>query len=135
MNPGTETKSRDGADPGRPAVEWIFGAVSAALVVALALFFAYQAAFGGVGPPDLRVIVVRSNEMANGTLLRVVVANEGDDAASAVTLSARRPGQAFAKRIELDYVAGHSTKSGAFLFDERVEAADVEVEIDGYSAL
>ena len=129
-----DRESQDGPRPGKPLVEWIFGGASACLVAGLALYFGYQAMVGGARPPALRVVVERVEAAAQGTLVRVAVTNDGDDAASGVGVTASQPERSIMKRIEFDYVAGGSTRHGAFLFIEPVAAETLRVEIDGYSA-
>jgi len=120
----------------RPAVEWVFGIVSAAVVAGLLLMLAYQALFGAARPPELSISIERIDRLDRGVLVAIAVANGGDMAASAVRAHASAPdasGAVVRKRIEFDYVAAHAVRRGAFVFSGPVAAEDVSVEIDGFT--
>lgn len=122
---------------GRPAVEWVVGAVSAVLVACVAGFLAYQAAFGNTVPPRLSVSVDRFEPVSNGTLVEVVVRNDGDRTAAGVVAqlaTADAQGQTIRKTIRFDYVPGHAARRGAFLLDDpQLSRADVRPSIDGFT--
>lgn len=121
----------------RPAVEWIVGGVSAVLVACIAAFLAYQAAFGDSVPPRLSVSVDRFEQVSNGTLVEVVVRNDGDRTAAGVVAQvamADGQGQTIRKTIRFDYVPGHATRRGAFLLDDpQLSRAEVRPSIDGFT--
>lgn len=120
----------------RPAVEWIVGAVSGLAVVVLIVFLFYQAAFRVEEPPVLSVAIEGIEQHPQGTVVKVVVANDGDEAAAAVSVRATRTiaGQDVApSRIEFDHVAGHGIRRGRFVFSGAPLTADeVEIGIEGF---
>lgn len=132
MTGGTE----DRFDEGRPAIEWVVGAVSAILVGCLILYLGYQALFGQTRPPDLVTTVERIDKLNNGTVIMVAVANRGDEAAAAVTVFASASdasGRALRKQIEFDYIAAHAVRRGAFVFPGPISSDAVDVDIGGYT--
>ncbi len=132
MNEKEQTRS----EKARPAVEWIFGSVSAAVVVGLVLFLGYQALFGDNRPPELSVSFEGVDQFDNGTVVMVAVANRGDEAAAAVTVYASTPdasGRASQKQIEFDHIAAHAVRRGAFVFPGPVDPAALQLEIGGYA--
>lgn len=129
-----KTKPAGRAGNGRPLIEWVFGGVSAAVVAALILFLGYQALFGDARPADLMVTIERIDRLESGAEVVVALENRGDRAASAVAVYASERGDgASRQRIEFDYVAAHGVRRGAFIFPEPVEAADLLVEVGGYT--
>lgn len=132
MNEKEQTRS----EKARPAVEWIFGSVSAAVVVGLVLFLGYQALFGDNRPPELSVSFEGVDQFDNGTVVMVAVANRGDEAASAVTVYASAPdasGRASQKQIEFDHIAAHAVRRGAFVFPGSISSDALQFEIGGYT--
>lgn len=131
-----ERTRRRQPQPARPAVEWIAGALSCALVVALIAFLFYRAVSEDAPTPDLSVTIEGIEQAAGGTIVRIAVANSGDAAASAVTVHAARrdaPEGDAGRQIEFDYVAGHAVRRGAFVFpDAAIAPGDLEVEIGGF---
>lgn len=122
---------------GRPAIEWVVGFVSAALVSCIIAFLAYEALFGGATPPDLAVSIDRVDRMRNGTLVEVIVRNDGDRTAAGVVAQVATmgaAGQRIRKTIRFDYVPGHATRRGAFLLDDAgISPADLQLSIDGFT--
>lgn len=120
----------------RSAVEWIVGAVSGLAVVALIVFLFHQAAFRVAQPPALTVAIEGIEQGPHGTVVKVAVANHGDDAAAGVRVRATHAAAAqdlVHKQIEFDYVAGHGIRRGSFVFSgTAVSASDVEIEIEGF---
>lgn len=117
--------------PQRPFIEWIVGTLSAALVAGLAGYLLYEAAFGDVRPPDLRVTIENVEPVDGGTQARIVVRNHGDRAASGVTVRATGL-RDDTRQIEFDYVAGHSVRYGAIILPQQISASDLRIEIGGY---
>jgi len=123
--------------PKRPLIEWIFGAVSAGLVVALVGFLAWEAVFAGSRPPELVLELTSVEPAGNGTTVKIAIANRGDEAASAVIVQASAQdasgGEPLQKQIEFDYVPGHGTRYGAFIMPGKVAAEGIRIEIGGYA--
>lgn len=118
----------------RPLIEWAIGAVSAALLLLLLSFMARQALFHDSTPPALMVRVTDIRQTVHGTVVSVLVENRGDKAASAITVGATRKaeGEESSKEIEFDYLAGHSSRRGEFVFPDKDLRQDmVELEVNG----
>ena len=127
-----DKREQKSGDDGRPALEWVVGAVSAVLVSCLVLYLGYQAAFGDDRPAELLVSVEQVRHGDGTTTVKVAVSNRGDEAAAAVAVLATGA-DASPRRIELDYVASHATRRAAFVFPGTVAVEDVTVEIGGYA--
>ena len=129
-------KEQNRSDRSRPVIEWIFGSVSGAVVVGLVLFLGYQALFGDTRPPDLFVSIEGVQELDNGTVVTFAVANRGDKAVSAVTISAAAADAsegASEKQIEFDYIAAHSVRRGDFVFPGPVAGESLRIGCGGES--
>lgn len=124
------------SDTARPAVEWIVGALSCVMVVTLIAFLLYQALFHDGRPPDLSIVIEAVEQTGSGTVVRVAVANAGDEAAAGVRVYAARtdaPDHQMRNEIEFDYVAGHAVRRGAFVFrDATIRPDSLDVEIGGF---
>ena len=119
----------------RPAIEWIAGALSCAMVLALITFLLHQALFRDARPPDLSVVIEGFEHSGTGILVRIAVTNSGDEAASAVRVHAAPSGETesgMRKEVEFDYVAGRSVRRGAFVFPDAAIRGNLDVEIDGF---
>jgi uncharacterized protein (TIGR02588 family) len=120
-------------DAGRPLIEWVVGAISAALVAGLLLYLGHQALFGESRAAALDVSVERVASSGNATTVTVAVANRGDKAAAAVTVLASGPGASASRQIEFDYVAAGARRRGAFVFPGAVSPDEIKVELGGYT--
>lgn len=129
-------KAKTGSGGRRPAVEWVFGAVSAAGVAGLVVFLGYQALFDDSRPAALFVSVEGVERVDAGTVVTVAVANRGGETASAVTVYASAPdasGRASQKQIEFDYIGAHAVRRGAVVFPGAVAPDALRLEIGGYA--
>lgn len=121
----------------RPLVEWIFGAVSAAIVAALLLYLLTMTLSGPGGPPDLVARLDRVEKVSAGWLASATIENRGDATAAQVMLHAvLKPssGKGEQREIVFDYVPAHSRRHGAFLFQQEPRAAgDISFVVQGYS--
>lgn len=124
-------------DIDKPMIEWIVGGISAAIVAVLLGFLVYEALFADSLPPSLTATIEALEPTDEGTVVRVAVTNGGDKAAAAVQVQCivvGREGAEANREIELDYVAGHGVRRGAFIFAERLDPQlPIEVEIVGYT--
>jgi uncharacterized protein (TIGR02588 family) len=129
----TDTKTTLSDNHGRPVVEWILGGISAIVVSGLIAFLAYKAWLGDNSPPRLVVSVDKIEQMGNGALVTISVTNNGDEAASAVVVVATTTEDEPQKNIELDYIAAHAVRRGAFVFDRTgLSENDITLEISGF---
>ena len=117
----------------RPPVEWIVGALSCVVVVALAGFLLYRALSEDTPTPRLSVAVEAVEQGAGGALVRIVLSNGGDATAAGVRVRATRRDDGAAGEIEFDYVAGRAVRRGAFVVAGGALAPeDVVLEIVGF---
>lgn len=122
-------------EPSRPIIEWVFGAVSAAIVAAVIAFLGHGALFGEGKPPDLVATMERLEKVGDGTLVVVAVANRGDSAASDVGVRAivTGAGEAAAREIRFDYIAARASRRGAFVIEGKdVGKDDLRLAIHGF---
>lgn len=123
-------------EKGRPAIEWVFGAASAIVVIGIVAFLAYQAAFERRRSPELAATIEKLEQVGNGTLVVIAVSNRGEEAAANVGVAAvvtRGGEQAAAKEIVFDYVAAHAVRRGAFVVEgQDVGEEDLRLTIHGY---
>ena len=119
--------------PARPAVEWVVGIFSALLLVALIAFLLDRALSADGRPPRLSVAIEGIERTQGGTVVWIVLANDGDGTAAAVRVQAARKdarGDDARREIEFDYVASQAVRRGAFLFaDAQISASDLDVEV------
>ena len=123
------------ASGGRHPVEWVVGALSGLLVVALFAYLAWSAFANGDGPPRFRTAVERVTHGTDGFHALVAVANDGGqtaaDVAVAGTLSAGGGEETGGFRI--DYLPAGSTRRGTLVFRSDPRQGGVRIAITGYS--
>lgn len=127
--------ARRGTERQRPVIEWVFGAVSGAIVLALLGFFAYEALFASVLPPKLQARVERLERDGATTTVFVAVSNEGDEAAADVGIEAiaATPTDPATRDLRFDYVPAKGLRRGALIFEGRdLQEADVRLVVKGY---
>lgn len=115
-------------------IEWIVGAISAALVAALLGYLAYQFAVSARSLPDLIITEAAEPGDLPGQI-RFTVSNRGGRTASAVsvTLTLRDGGRAVAeRRLVIDYVAADSEAAGGFLLPQGSEGLTPVLAVEGY---
>lgn len=108
-------------------VEWVLGAVSALLVLAVVGFLVREGLGPAAAPPDLRVAEAPSSVPGQ---IRFAVGNRGGRTARSVTvalvLGAER------RTLTVDYVPAHSEVTGGFLLPPGVDRAETGLEVEGY---
>ncbi|WP_067334297.1 hypothetical protein [Stappia indica] len=131
----TDASSRSADD--RPMIEWVVGCFSALLVACVGGFLAYEAAFGEATPPALAASIGRIERERSGTVVEVLVRNDGDRTAAGVVVQVATTGvdgRQVRKTIRFDYVPGHGTRRGAFLLEgAELSQADMQLSIDGFT--
>ena len=111
-------------------VEWVLGAASAAVVLAIVGFFVWQGLGETRAPARLSVAPVAAEA---GNELRFAVRNDGGRTATGVVVRLRvRSGDRVLeeRRLTLDYLPGHSEVMGAFALAAAGDA--VELSVEGY---
>jgi uncharacterized protein (TIGR02588 family) len=128
------TNGTDQAVPQRPYIEWAVGLLSATLVICLATYLLYEAAFGTVMPADVRVTVESIEATDGGINARIAVRNHGDKAAAGIVVRATLMAAdgPDTRQIEFDYVAGQSVRYGAIVLPQETSASDLRIDIGGY---
>ena len=107
--------------------EWAIGALSGALVLALAGYLAWEGLRAGRTPPVLSVAA----EPAPEDELRFTVRNDGGRTATAVALSLRL-GDGAERRLVIDYLPGHSEASGGFVLPAGTPPDAAGIVVEGY---
>ena len=111
-------------------LEWVLGAVSAAVVLAMVGYLVWQAVAETRSPARLSVAPVAAEA---GNELRFAVRNDGGRTATGVVVRLRvRAGDRLVeeRRLTLDYLPAHSEATGAFVPAPEGEA--VELSVEGY---
>lgn len=117
----------------RPAIEWIFGAISAAAVACLMLFLFYRALVPDGERERLTVTVERIEPLANGVAVQIRLVNAGGDPiAGASVLAIAADGSFETREIGFDFVAARSVRRGVFLLPAGVDGGAASFEVGGY---
>jgi uncharacterized protein (TIGR02588 family) len=108
-------------------IEWIAGIVSAAIVLAVMGFLAFEAVVKSGGIADLAVIPVERGMTQAGLAVTFEVRNAGHAAAAAVEV-AGGDGQ-----ITIDYVPAGASRMATLIFPPETSPEEIEVRVVGYS--
>ncbi len=117
-------------------IEWLTGAVSAALVAGMIGWIGYEAATGSEGQPELSTRIVHQEKTGAGYRVTFLIENAGKRTASAVVVQGEiKDGDRVVETSEVtfDYVPANSSASGALLFRSDPEAGRPEIRPAGYS--
>lgn len=114
----------------RPMVEWVIGALSAVMVLALLGFLAIEGIARAPGEPRFRVEILAIEQAAEGIAARIEVINEGEAAAAAVTVEGTTASGQHAS-IQFDYIAGHGRRRGVLYFPDG-NGAGLEIHVSGH---
>jgi uncharacterized protein (TIGR02588 family) len=114
-------KSRAGRHkPSRvSAIEWVLGALSAAMVVAIIGFLLYQALAVSVRPPQFDVVAGKTERRGDAYYVAFQVFNRGGATVADVTVEGQlMDGDRSLETGEtvLDYLPGQSERQGALVF-------------------
>jgi len=111
----------------------IFGAIAALATLGIIVWDGIR---GDGGPPELTVEAVAVHEQGQGYVLEILVSNDGDNAAAAVTVRGElsRDGEvAEESEASFDYVASKSQRRGGLIFAEDPRDYQVTVRTVGYT--
>lgn len=114
------------------AIEWVLGALSAAIIVGLAGFLAYEGATRTGSEPLLSLRVLRIVEQANGHGVVVEVRNQGHATAADVEIAGIRSGDPLVRQVTLDYAPAESAREVTLVFAAPVSEAELELFVLGY---
>jgi uncharacterized protein (TIGR02588 family) len=119
-----------------PAIEWIAGLCSLALVLGTLAFLAFQALHQQGQLPDLRLDVAAVTPTASGHTITVVVRNMSHQAAAEVAIegvAAEGKGNNVRAEARLDYVPGLSERRAILVFQAPVNSAELKLRVLGYT--
>lgn len=121
--------------PQTPVLEWVLGALGAALLVSCIGFLIWKSAQGADEPGRVTMDVTRTLALEDQYLMEFEVHNAGTQTLAALNVTARLlDGE---KEVEsaqavIDYVPGRSTRSGGFYFRTDPRQHRVELNAGGY---
>lgn len=114
----------------RPLIEWIIGAISGILTLALLGFLLVRGIVREPQGPELSVSVTSLEFQAEGFAARIELVNGGDAAASAISVEGTLPSGA-SSAIEFDYIAGGATRRGTLQFTD-TDPAGLKLRVTGH---
>ena len=117
------------------AIEWIFAALSAALVLFMLGFLLVEGLTNAVQIPVLSIVAGQAEQMGAAFEVPFLVRNDGEATAASVLVEAVvSPGSPSEQRSEvtLDYVPARSTTEGGFVFTEDPRGLPLQVRVLGY---
>jgi uncharacterized protein (TIGR02588 family) len=119
-----------------PLVEWVIGAVSAAIFVGTIGFLLYEVLQPGPDAPQLTVTVLRVHESNGSYVVDVSVRNSSRAAAADVHIAGVVPSQGGGSvrgEARIDYVPGLSTRRATLVFSGVDPGKDPPVQVVGYT--
>lgn len=117
-------------------IEWMTGAISGLIVLAMTAWIAYHAVTDAGGKPELSIAVLESKAVAKGYEITLTVDNRGNRTAAAVPVTGELVDdgtQIETHTIVFDYVPTRSSVTGAILFEADPSAHELHLRIDGYA--
>ena len=128
-------RSRNKADGGIPAAEWIFAAIGFALVSATLSFLAYRAFAAGDSPPDIKIRVESITQLREGYLVTIAATNRGERTAANVKVEAdlKAPaGTVETSEMSFTYLPPRSERTGGLFFRRDPRTFELSVGAKGY---
>lgn len=125
---GDDKPERKGREVGR--LEWVVGALGAAIVAAVLGVLGYEAAIYEDGPPALVATVISVTATEGGHVVRFRTENRGASTAAEVVVRARlKRGDEVLEEAEttLDYVARKSDREAGVIFRADPRSAELEI--------
>ncbi|MCF3642150.1 TIGR02588 family protein [Rhizobium sp. TRM95111] len=117
-------------------IEWLTGLVSAALVLAIVAWIAYEAIRREDTPPDLTITVLDTRRTGSGHRVTFEIRNAAPTSAAAVTVVGEiRGGDSVLDRAEVifDYVPAESKAKGALIFEDDPAAGMLVIRPTGFT--
>ncbi len=133
-NERSETDQEQTSQPG--AVEWIFAAVSAVLVLAMLGLLLYEALDQDVAFADFQAEQLQTERVGSRYLVRFRVTNRGDVTAATVLVEGTlKRGDASVETsvATFDYLPSRSEQRGGLLFSNDPAEYMLSLEAKGYS--
>lgn len=130
--PSRQTKTGDDHNDKAHAIEWVLGALSAAIILGLAGFLVFEGVTRTGSEPLLSLRVVRVVEQANGYGVVVEVRNQGHATAADVEIAGIQDGAPLVRQVTLDYAPAESTREITLVFAGPVAADELQLVVLGY---
>jgi uncharacterized protein (TIGR02588 family) len=119
-----------------PLLEWIVGALGAALVCGSIGFLVYHALARDQTPPDIRIVAERVLDLQNGYLVQFRAFNQGNSAAAEVGIEgelAGPDGDTEVSEVVLDYLPPRSDREGGLVFSRDPRAGQLSLRAKGHA--
>jgi uncharacterized protein (TIGR02588 family) len=128
------TKTSRAALQTAPLLEWIVGALGAALFFGIVGVALHHGATDKGAPPSISAAVERIEPVPDGYVVTFEARNHGDITAAQVRLVARLTTPTGAEEHEavLDFVPPQSARRGGFFFENDPRAGVMRIAADGY---
>jgi uncharacterized protein (TIGR02588 family) len=120
-----------------PLLEWLVGALGAALVCGTIAFLVYHALARDRTPPDIRVLTEHVLELQSGYLVQFRAFNQGNSAAAEVAIEgelAGPDGDTEVSEVVLDYLPPRSDREGGLIFSRDPRAGQLTLSAKAYAA-
>lgn len=117
-------------------IEWIFGIISACLVLAMIGWVGWQALSSTGGKPLLSIEILNQTKQGPSFEVEFLIKNDGPMAAAGVTVQGELTanGQSLETReVVFDYVPAHSEMDGVLLFKNDPKTSEMDIRASGYT--
>jgi uncharacterized protein (TIGR02588 family) len=117
-------------------IEWVTGAVSAVIVIAVMVWIAKDAIADRDASPDLVGSFVNVERRSGGYQVQFEVRNKASVTASQVTVRGEvRDGDALLEATDtvVDYVPGHSTATGGLIFQHDPDGKTIHIQATAFN--
>jgi uncharacterized protein (TIGR02588 family) len=119
-----------------PPLEWLLGAIGAALVIAGLIYLLWQASTPQT-PADVQLRVDDVVALERGYLVRFSAHNVGAETLADLHVTARLHAQEQEierAQLTIDYLPGHSLRKGGFFLRHDPRAHELELSAEGFQA-
>jgi uncharacterized protein (TIGR02588 family) len=119
-----------------PLLEWIVGAVGAALVGGAVAFLVYHSLTRDRTPPDISLVAERVLDLEDGYLVQFRASNRGGSTAAQLTIEgelASEDGDTETSEATLDYLPPRSDREGGLMFSRDPRAGQLSLRAKGYA--
>lgn len=117
-------------------IEWLTGAVSSLLILAIIAWIGYEAVNGNDTPADLRVEIVSVEKTGAAWRILFDLSNSGETTAASVEVRgtlADRGRLVEEAAVTFDYVAARSLAHGALIFTQDPNSHDFAIRAVGFN--
>ncbi len=112
-------------------IEWVLGACSGLVILAVAGFLCYEAVTRTEGKPELSLHIVERREAVSGEVVVVEVRNDGHATAASVEVAGTSDGVSW-RQVTLDYSPAQSRRTVTLVFPPGMPGARLEFQVAGY---